>query len=262
MLISRLTLIAALGFTAAAYPAGRSDDTGFDASMALRPGGTSSQGPGEHDSSQSSSRTAQRPPNLHPSKRDGPHPPPVNPSAGPGAHRVGNGGNGAPSDSMRLPPGAKPFDGQPGQSYKRHEGHGAEPHQGPPDGTPSGVLSEPDRTRPSYGDHSDAPERPDRGQSGRTKDGHDGHHHLRDHKKPSKDGQSRDGKDGKDGRERPSGRSSMPGEPSPATKAPVTATFTSTPSKSAESTVSVGPAPSASLKPDDLTGSVSQETGF
>ncbi|KAF3041992.1 hypothetical protein E8E11_001830 [Didymella keratinophila] len=262
MLISKLTLITALGLTVAAYPTGWPDDTGFDASMALRPGGTSRQGPGEYDSSQSNGR-AQRRPKPHPSKRDGPHPPHVNPSNGPGPHRVGNGGSGGPSSPPRLPPGAVPSDDQPRQYTKRHEGHDSEQPQGPPSEPSSGPK--PDRTGPSYGDHSGTPERPDRDLFGPIKgDDHHEHDHLHDHNKPGKDGKDKvtKGKDEKDSygkSDKPGkdglGEDGKPDEASPTSKPSTTATPTSMTSNSAESTVSGEPTPSASSKPEDPAGS-------
>jgi hypothetical protein len=111
MRISKLALVAALGLTAAAYPTGQPDDTGYDASMPLRPGGINSQGPREYNPVQSGSQRGQRGPKIHPSERDGPHPPQVNPSNGPGPHRVSISGSGGPSTTggpTRLPPGAVP----------------------------------------------------------------------------------------------------------------------------------------------------------
>ncbi|KAJ4375432.1 hypothetical protein N0V86_006963 [Didymella sp. IMI 355093] len=253
MLISKLALIAALSLTAAAYPAGRPDDSG---SMSLPSGSTSStssQGPGKYDSSGSYSQTGQRRPKTSNSKRDSLHPPQTNPSSSSGPQRVGKGGNGTPDSPSRLPPGARlPSDGQPRQYSKRHEGHDSEPPQGSPPGPPSNPSSKPDRTGPPYGDYSDAPKRPDRNQPGRIKGDHHEHDHLRDHDKP---GKNDEGKGSKGGKDQPSGRPPRPDEASPTSKPSNTATSTSMPSKSADSAALGGPTPTASLKPEASSGS-------
>jgi hypothetical protein len=264
MRISKLALVAALGLTAAAYPTGQPDDTGYDASMPLRPGGINSQGPREYNPVQSGSQRGQRGPKIHPSERDGPHPPQVNPSNGPGPHRVSISGSGGPSTTggpTRLPPGAVPSNGQPRQYSKRHEGHDAEQPQGPPSRPPSGPSPKPGRTGPSYGDHSSMPERPDRDRSGHTEGDHHEHDHLHDHNKPGRNGEDKndknqdgrdgDGKDdnpGKDGK----GYGDKPDRASPTSKLLHTGTSTLMPSRSAESTVLGGPTPSASLKPEGV----------
>jgi hypothetical protein len=265
MHICKLALIAALGLTASAYPTGRPDDTGFDASMPLRPGGTSSQGPGEYDPTQSGSQSGQRRPKIHPSKRDDLQPPHVNPSNRPGPHRVGNGGSGGSSSPLRLLPGAVPSNGQPRQYTKRHEGHGSEQPQSFPSGPPSGPK--PDHTGSPSDDHSGTPERPDRDQSGRTKNDHHGHGHLHDHNKSGKDdkdgkdkdGKDKDGKDNddKDGKPRKDGKGDggKPDEASSIGKPSNTATSTPMPSKLAKSAASGVPTPSASLKPESFAGS-------